>query len=135
MCVQMEGFRRVDGGKGFLNGVPITGKERDNLSEEERCHLHCEHTLITPALPPSLQHSITALPLLRHLTHSITQLPSPPLSHPPQPSFFFNPLVCVRQGPALTNRKAHTHRSPSHGKHLSHSDTIVSLCFLSGARV
>ena len=58
-----------NGGGRFLH----TGPERNNLSGEERCHLHCEHTLITaPLRPLSIQHSITPIPLLRSLTRSIS---------------------------------------------------------------
>lgn len=73
MCLSVEDRR----GK-----VLHTGPERHNLSEEERCHLHCEHTLITaPLRPLSIQHSITPIPLLRHLTRSISGPSEPPPSH------------------------------------------------------
>ena len=84
------------------NRIPLDG-ERDNLSEEERCHLHCEHTLITPSLPASSTPSPTpslppSLPvsLPRSLRHSIT----------------LSPLLRVCAGPSLTSR-THTHLSPS----------------------
>lgn len=83
--------------------------------EEERCHLHCEHTLITPppSPHPALHHS--SPPLLRHLTHSITK---------PPPILFL--LVCVRLGPVLTNPLIGSYR-----KHLSHSESTVVFMFLS----
>ncbi len=52
------------------NRIPLEA-ERDNLSEEERCHLHCEHTLITPSLLLSCTQSLSLPPSLSH--HSITR--------------------------------------------------------------
>ena len=71
------------------NRVPITGTERDNLSEEERCHIHCEHTLITlpPSLRPALHHSAPP-PSTSHTLHHL-------LPKTPSPTIPFSPQVCV----------------------------------------
>jgi len=62
------------------NRIPLEA-ERDNLSEEERCHLHCEHTLITPSLPLSHTQSLTLPPsfssfLIPSLHHTHNTTPS-----------------------------------------------------------
>lgn len=68
------------------NRIPLEA-ERDNLSEEERCHLHCEHTLITPSLPLSHTQSLS---LLSH--HSLYAPPSLILTSRIHTSLSFTPV-------------------------------------------
>lgn len=79
------------------NRIPLEA-ERDNLSEEERCHLHCEHTLITrPSLSRVLNHSLSpSLSLSQHLsiTRSVPFLVSRGLVLTPRLHTHFS-LACL----------------------------------------